>query len=204
VQSFTVERDSTSIGSVSSSTFTLLDDPNFDFFASIYEGPSYRVVADFGGGNTSTSLWATVVKPELTPDAHIVRGPQGRLYLVMANPPPDIETIRFWWYGTGYPTFEIGVSNMVNGIIELPTAELEPFANYSWFYSLWAQIRYADGQVSKILSVRPQVGDRQYIYEGINSGIRYPSHFNFPDARYHMKENLVFLLRAATVSQPFN
>lgn len=157
-------------------------------------GPGLVVTANFPNNSRASSevVWAT--RPEI--GARLVRGPACALYVVIPNPPPDLEKVRFSYYewaSASYVAFEVDATNFVNGQFPFPSWQMSPEAVHP---SIYCQPFFSDGRFSRAEQIQ----------------LEYPGDWNFRDAtradwfvdaRPHLKENLRFLLRAATVNQPF-
>lgn len=58
--------------------------------------PTYWAMAHYAGGDSPWSGAVSIYLPELYPDASVVRGPQGHLYLVTGHLPESVATVRVW------------------------------------------------------------------------------------------------------------
>lgn len=201
VSEYAVDRDDgwiqQEVGRVSAAVLAFTDNPDFQFFGTPYSGPSYRVRALFGGGLSSASEVVTVQQAGLTPDAKAVRGRDGRLYLAVAALPPEIS--RLWvsqevynWqtHEWEYPGFEIAASGLIQGIVELPSQQIAGFQLY--VQGIAASGDFGCAKLSGF-----------YVDEDSGGPSGWLPRQPFVDASPHLRENLRFLLRAATVSRAF-
>jgi hypothetical protein len=180
----------------------LSSDPD-DFYGSPQLRVYYSLQAHYASGN---SAWGSVALNSIPgPSANLVNGPQGRLHYAMPGLPGDLSKVRFfryWWYpvfnavyeyweqdlisnypsplGDGY--FEIPVAQMSNGVFMLSDSQSSPF----FLNDFWIQTVLSNGLASAW---------------SVSSG-RAASE-PFVDARSQMKDNLRFVLRAATELGPF-
>ncbi len=146
-----------------------------------YPAPSYRIKARYVSSESPWSESVPVLRPAGVSAAHLIRGPEGRLYLVISALTPNIDSIRVTQinYST-FPTqtnqFTILISNFTNGIAEI---EPTPLAEY------WIQTIDNNGRAD------------QFKHAGWDAGIP------FIDCSKQLNENLSFLLRAADGFEPF-
>jgi hypothetical protein len=158
--------------------------------------PKYWVRANFTNLVTATadSALAGIKRTDLAADVRIVRGHQGRWYLIVGSPPSDLDHILIEWEALGQIRTQLVVpaTNLVNGIVEIPSEVVA--INGEVYYQLFSatgasgDVGYAWGHFS--------IAQEQ-------SGA-YDSTLEYADVRPHMKENLKFLLRSATVTRPFS
>ncbi len=182
----------------------------------MYNGPilyvDYSIQAQYGTNGVSASASASIENSS-GPQATILTGPQGRLSLVIPNVPSDLSYVRMFrqkmspwvdfaaiagWYGEEDPIrgllsplndgyFQIPVSSITNGICQLPDSQVPPYFDYV----LWVQTVRSNGIASG--------------WEQLSALNPYGSDANTPfvDARQQLKDNLRFLLRAASDNSPF-
>ncbi|HEX3625111.1 MAG TPA: hypothetical protein VH280_06785 [Verrucomicrobiae bacterium] len=171
-------------------------------------GATYSVEADYGG---QTSAWSASVSTggDPAPNAAIVPGPEGNLYLVASGLPPDLAAIqisRNSWDSAGpidyefqlssayvnqgnFPTdplasgsFQIPAANITNGICEIPRSDITPFYPYAF------QIETIR---SNGVSSVPSVSGSTFASDPPLAEVP------FVDGRADFKDNLRFLFRAA-------
>ena len=177
----------------------------------------YEVIADFGSYKslsdvtTLNSLQSFGVSTNnLHVSAQLIRNQTGHWQLMFSYIPPSVQKIAFYWYtedyfgdlGTpAYPTpdtyqmnngmpltmeNDIPVTNIINGVYVLPD-----FLLTNWF---------PNSSLGKVAMVRPIGTNNQYGplcqagYQPFDTPV-------FMDGRTHMKQNLLYELRAATISQ---
>ncbi len=142
------------------------------------------------------------------------RVPKVLFPIAIANPPADLSAIQVYrqnnglsldyqaiagWYAqeqTLYPVlspladglFTIPASSVTNGVFQLPTSNVPSFYNYN----IWVQTIRSNGLASGWASLAEAANP----YNAI-------ANTPFVDARQQMKDNLRFLLRAATDDSPF-
>jgi hypothetical protein len=195
VSSYGIEGNSTEIGVVGSATFTFTDSPGA--YSLIFDTLSYRIRAYFSNGSHSDSQPAFPAKAGLTPDMQIVRGPSCRPYLAVESPPQSLAFVRlynsWWWPGqdTNGAWMDVYATNLNQGLAELPMSLLNGDVGYA-----------------KCYDTNGNFGEPIVIFEfGIlDFSDECPGPFttNFVNAASHLKENLKFLLRSASVSSPFS
>jgi hypothetical protein len=176
-----------------------------DSESGLYDG--YELQANYSNG---PSAWSDLVFVEGNSIASgaIVQGPQGNLYLVISELPPDVTEIQvnrnswdsgyeiwavfpksFDYMWLNFPNdplangnFEIPVADVTNGICEIPTSEVTPFFPYQFqVYAI-----HSNGVPSGIVLSGNTFDDSQTLAE-----------VPFVDQRRQMKDNLQFLLRGA-------
>ena len=157
--------------------------------------PAYLVRAWFPNGLYADSAVVTASKPSLSLDAQLVRGPQGQLYLTVASPPPDLSFLRLTWetynpdfFTYDYHRFDLPVAGLIDGVMPVPTNAWQAYVDDSIGNLTAFTTTGAFGDTTTV----PQTAPEDFS----------PS-FSFVDGRRQMKENLKFLLRAATASRPF-
>jgi hypothetical protein len=182
-------------------------------------GDSYQFQADYSGGNSALGIADNPqIAPEYTTDAYIVRGPQGRLYLAASAVPPNVSSIRigvgmnssgiglgadapypipytfssFWQASQDFGDlftniFDVPVTNLINGVYEIPTGDVPAFYG-AFFYS---QAVGADGRLGN-------PSEEQYLSNWESGNVP------FLDGTTEIQQNVSFLLRAATQTQPFS
>jgi len=174
---------------------------------------NYSLQAQYGTNGNSASASASL-ENAIPPTVNLVTGPQGRLWLDIPAAPSDLSYVQIYrkqvgsganngldfaavdsWYAEddtiydmvsplpdGY--FEIPASSVTNGICELPDSQVPPF----FAYTLWAQTVRSNGIASGWANL---------------TGYNLVANTPFIDARQQLKDNLRFLLRAATDDSPF-
>ena len=212
VLSYAVYKDGVFLTNVSSSQTSFTD-------TSYQSGDSYQFQADYSGGNSALgSADNPEIVPEYTTEAYIVRGPHGRLYLAASAVPSSVSSIRvavginssgialgadapyplpytfstFWQashdYGLYFTNiFDVPVTTLVNGIYEIPAADVPTF--YGAFF--YTQAVGADGRLG-------YPSEEQYLPNWDSGNVP------FLDGTTEIQQNVSFLLRAATQTQPFS
>ncbi|HEU6448914.1 MAG TPA: alpha/beta hydrolase [Verrucomicrobiae bacterium] len=194
---------------VSSNTTSLAYDMSGETPAYLpgYSDPQFYADFDVQGnyshghsGTGSASLQSSVA-----PNGTIVLGPNGYCYLVFRQIPNDLSKIRFYrgseqnflypiegfwdWplgYGDGFPAdlpndfFEIPASQITNGIVQIPVSEICSYGYYGLSFQTVSSNDFSSAW------------SRSFAYEQL-----------FLDGRQQLKDNLRFLLRAATVGVPY-
>jgi hypothetical protein len=211
VSDYTVERGTynpttdtytyTEIGTTAGTTFE--DDGAFS--GGNDNNDVYEVLANGVSGQTSLPNFSHV-KVTLTPSpsnfsitAQLIRNEQGRWELMFSAIPTNVQTVAFYWYMYDYwddflfdpgQPFDAGtyipVSEITNGVYPLSDAMLT-----NWFGD------NSDGKVAMVQAIGADGTYGNLAEAGFES---YDSPV-FVDARIHMKQNLLYELRAATLSQ---
>ena len=167
-----------------------------------YLQPAFRVRAYFTNGANALSQSAPALTPGLTVAADVIRGPGGHLYLTVSALPPSVTTLRLFaqdsFFGQ-WPGIDIPASNIVNGVMLLPETETQPLLPYRWW---WLQAFTTSGAFGDIDYAEPTVA-REALPTRPYTSLP-PTAYTFLDASPHLKENLKFLLRSATVNRPFS
>ncbi|HWY31350.1 MAG TPA: hypothetical protein VNX46_11365, partial [Candidatus Acidoferrum sp.] len=183
---------------------------------------SYTDVGAFTGGNANNNAYEVIANetdgmesdPDLSyldfapsPDAsrlnitaQMIRNGDGRWQLMFSQIPTNIQAVAFYWYMYDYDFYDtlfkpgqplslvtdISVTNIVDGIYVFPD-----FMVTNWF---------PDNALGKVAMIQPIGSDGTY---GILSRAGFMSYDSpiFVDARRHMKQNLLYELRAATVTK---
>ncbi|HTV43228.1 MAG TPA: hypothetical protein VMF08_21875 [Candidatus Sulfotelmatobacter sp.] len=170
-------------------------------------GATYSVEADYAGGPSAWSGQVSV-SGDPAPNAAIVPGPQGSLYLVASGLPPDLSamqiTLNSWDSGGSltkefpqsanyvdrgnFPTdplnsssFQIPAAEITNGICEIPPSDVSEFFPY--------QFAIETIRSNGVTSV-PTLSGSPY-------GSTPLAEVPFIDGRVDFKDNLRFLFRAA-------
>jgi hypothetical protein len=181
------------LDSVNSSTFTATVQPGADFLMDprSYDPPYYRIRARFANGASSITAPVPVLST-VTPDVRIVRGPAGKAYIALLNTPPGLSAIRVVWYefDTAH-SFDTSITNFTNGLAAIPDGVMVQ----NTYEYLYIQGVRADGALGAFTESSIYVAEEWS---------EWPGQFQFVDGRTHLKENLKFLLRSATVSVPFS
>jgi hypothetical protein len=181
--------DQTATTILSSNTFTFHDYTSVNLTTSYSGGPSYQIRAYFPGGATATSQPVTVFRADLGIDVQLFRGPLGKWEIGVPAPVPNLSTIRLIPSGPApFAFLDIYSTNLVNGVAPLPTNQLPEEV-----------IGVKELGTNGLMGYSPSVP----IYVAPESTWFHPIITNFINASAHLKENLKFLLRSATVTLPF-
>lgn len=182
----------------------------------------YRVAARYPPGNSSFSQNVRVNQADvrLAPAAAaIVRGPRGQLYLAVSALPQAVASLRVSrtvaraWYplfdydpsfaqrsyfpenrvfpnDTSSATLEIPVSELSNGVYPIPASFTPDFGRYR--FSL--EVITPDGTAGEALSLASSQGAFNLFEQ---------NKIPFLDGAAHLKQNLMFWLKAANASETF-
>ena len=174
----------------------------------------YEVEANYAGGSFSSPVSSGLYQPSTPPTynlnvtAQMVRNQTGHWQLMFSSIPANVQKIAFYWYfwdyfydfgaspdtidfdSNGQPITtenDIPVSSITNGIYVLPD-----FLMTNWF---------PNNQLGKVAMIQPIGTNNQY---GIISQVGFQPYDSptFVDGRQHLKQNLLYQLRSATISQP--
>lgn len=163
-----------------------------------YLPPVYWIQAHYSGGDSDWSEGVSLLDSTAVPHAVLVRGPQGGSYLAVSALPENTTSLLLSRVDTYVPAgnphlitnFTIWVTNLVNGTFLLPaswTTPLLPGGGGPYrYYNWYVQTVSADGHFSDATSLW-------------GSGRTIP----YFDGRAQLKQNLIFLLRAATPEVSF-
>jgi alpha-tubulin suppressor-like RCC1 family protein len=152
----------------------------------------YDVDAVYGGGTAPVSAQAYInsalpaaLAPSQPITVNLVRNATGRWQLMFAALPSDVQTIQLNWTDTNGITAPqtINPSSLTNGIYRIPDADVV----YVLGNSLSVQATATNGTSSASVPVGTIPNDAPY----------------FVDGRQHMKQNLSFLIRSASLHLPF-
>ena len=195
VQDFNVSANATDfIDDLSGDALDLFNGNSYDV--------SYQVRANYAGGN---SAWSAAVSLQpLTLSGEIILGANGAAYLAVFGLPANAVAVRLLFIDVNASvTFndysfntihDISVSALANGLYQIPESWSPPAEDaYGYpYFSVYIQSVEANGNTSagRLIYTR---------YPG-NDSLSDP----FYDGRQQLKDNLVFLLRAANTNQPFN
>ncbi len=159
-----------------------------------YDNPSVAVRARFPDNSSATSLAVTIKRQNV--QVYAVRGANCNFYLVPQALSAGVERIRFGyslWDSPGFtPWFDLYPTNLSNGSLRLPLEQRPAEA------TIYYECIFADGSRSEFESLGFNTS-----WEDWSSRQDTPRTV-FVDARPHLKENLRFLLRAATATLPFS
>ncbi len=218
----------TQIATVSGSTLSY-EDANAISSPNSYNDV-YQVVADYLGGSTSSPVAGNLYNytPPITAgtnvnvSAQLVRNEQGHWQIIFTSIPANVQSIALtwdWWEyfydsgpytqspSLGYPygiTTLIPVGSLTNNIYVLPDSMTVPvtangiqFGSSGWNYGGGGE-NDANGGV---VMIQPVTADGLYGNQSMLGIISFDEPA-FADGREELKQNLLFELRAASISQP--
>jgi pimeloyl-ACP methyl ester carboxylesterase len=148
---------------------------------------AYLVQAHYSGGDSPWSETVWLDDPRRSVSANIVRGPQGRTYLILSTIPESTVALRLSRVDTHvYPNvvtnFDIAIANVTNGVYQLPESWSPPLGKaYQWFI--------------QTVDVNDQFSDA--------IGPQFNEPIPFFDGRQQLKQNLIFQLRSAGLEESF-
>ncbi len=150
-------------------------------------------------------------------ETYIVRGPQGRLNLLVPHIPPHVQAFRVAVYsgefGVTYPKdvsflqpvqqltnnpaysaaysyyFDVRVSDITNGVYVISPSQIP----------LYSRFRYQTFPIADDGSYGAPPSDQAFLFFGLSGDG--PYNIPFLDCRAHLQDNLSFQLRAATSGQ---
>jgi hypothetical protein len=180
----------------------------------------YEVEADYGNGDISApdisnlSLASSQTGSSVSITAQLVRNETGRWQLIFSGISTNVQTIaltfdiREYWYDLGdfpdtslYPfsvETDIPVSSLTNGAYVIPDFLITSALINGFYYNNGGGWDGVDGPV---VMVQPIKTDGTYGNQ-FDAGALTEDEPAFADGRLCMKQNLLYKLRAATVSQP--
>ena len=186
------EAAASQIGNVSPTTFSFPDTFSDPLNHTPYDQPEYYVRAYFSNGSSAVSAGATPSQPALSTRMTIARGALGQPYIVLASPPPDFSNVILFWQGFSFAdSANISSTSFVNGVAPLPSGAqgILPADSTDFAFQLFAtNSGFAE---SFPVDAAPLADTNRQEYSATSSVYR------FVDARRHLKENLMFLLRTA-------
>ncbi len=168
----------------------------------------FFVTASWSTGGSANSALLQLPAGPLDCEPKLVRGPGGVPYLVLDNQPAGLQKLSLYWVNYGADHYlDIPSTNISRGTVPLPLASMGTFSVSDWASSV--------GFSSRLVATNGEFGAWQPIsIPEIPPGDGYTNHdeklwdshslYQFADARLQMKQNLKFLLRAATVHHPFS
>ena len=203
VTSYTVEKTDTYAGTVQYSNVTATATSYLDTISSDTPDPwdgnnydvSYRIKANYASGSSAWSASIPLQQP--TVSASITSGANGASELAVSGLPANASTVRLVFIDenaleNGDTSFDyaenISVSSITNGLVSLPTA-WQPPATDAYGDSEYASYVESVDTSGKTSAANP-----------IDYQAWSPP---FYDGRVQLKQNLKFLLRAATVDNSF-
>lgn len=162
---------------------------------------SYTVQAQYAGGNSSWSA-SMPLEPSTLSSAGFISGPLGSAYAATSPLPSGTSSLlvtiidqaawQNYFFGGSKPTnhtFQIQVTDPTQGLYLVPTTNttVPPASdNGNYFWSM------------QTLQTNGNLGAPYQVLIGTNAVPPYS------DGRAQLKQNLIFLLRAATVDSPFD
>ena len=187
-----IGKSGNALGTVSSNTFIFTNYPDYQFVGDFFVQPSYVVRAYFSDSSHADSSAVAVSKSNLNAALALMRGPSGQPYLMVGSPPDNLSAIILIWGDQSAPSsLAIYATNLVHGIMPLPLSQM---VGYLPAAALNYQLIATNGDFGESLPLVPYFAEETL----------YPYYYyNFVDARRQIKENLKFLLRSATITQPF-
>jgi len=207
----------TTIGTVSAGTTTFTVTGAINNY--LDEWNSYQVVANHTSGGVTASantqlssasinfLPSASLNSRLNISAHMVRNEIGQWQLMFINIPTNAQTILLGW--CSYDNlYDFGPQNLANinqapqtafQVVKIPVASL---TNGVYAIPDWQLFEYFPNNWSGVIGC-VQAMDTQGNYGNVSfiEYLRYDSP-RWVDGRQHLKQNLLFQLQAATVSQP--
>jgi len=222
VTGYTLEKTDGNLGTVqdfniSANTTSYLDALSNDLFDGNNYDVSYQVMANYANGNRSS--WSTsVALQQQTLSALIIPGTNGTSYLAISGSTANASIIRLV-FTDGFAmqngdtsfnyTKDVPVSSFTNGLAMLPSGWEPPLTDSYGYagYNVGAETVDASGNPGGISLVSPY--DEAYYdiygnYLGGDGNSAPEWGHTFYDGRVQLKQNLTFLLRAATISQAFS
>jgi hypothetical protein len=178
------------IGHVGSSTLTFTAHSTYPLTGTTYQQPAYQIRAYFSNGSNAVSQSVPAFMSGVTLTAEIIRGPGGHYHLAVPALPSSVTDLRVIAEEQDWPSIDIPATNFVNGMAPLTDAQIQMLKPY---IVIGLQVSIASGAVGNPTFVQRQSAEE--------SG---PAPLTFVNAMRHVKENLRFLLRSATVSHPFS
>ena len=147
----------------------------------------YAVDAVYPGGTSPVSGQAYInstTPAALTPaeqlTVQLVRNATGRWQLMFGSLPSDVQTLRLYWNGTEQ---DITPANLNNGIYQIPDADIVNLLGDTVSVEAIA----TNGTTSATVTAGTVANDAPY----------------FVDGRRHLKQNLSFVIRGASLYHPF-
>ena len=171
----------------------------------------YQIQAHYAGGDSAWSNpvllepnYSSINIIQASLPVHMIAGPQGSAYLAASGLPPGTVALRvklvdefanYYWGDASFDTsVDIPISALTNGLCLLPSALTAPPADSYGMAEYWWFVQTVDANNNPS---EPMLLLLTYSY----TSRAVPAYL---DGRVHMKQNLIFLLRAATVDLPFS
>jgi hypothetical protein len=157
---------------------------------------TYMVQANYAGGNSAWSAEANVPANQNTLSANIIGGPIGSAYLAVSDMPTNTASLQLSlidFFGV-ITNLTIPVGNPTNGFYSIPNFEL-PVQNYDQFWTATAEDTNGNPISTSIAAGAGYFPQENYYA----TAWVVPPYF---DGRTAMKQNLIFLLRAANENSP--
>ncbi len=183
-------------------------DPDYGFYSpgwSLPQNSIYRIRAIYAGGQSQTvEAVLNGGDPTLAVDVQLVRNASGRWQLLCPAIPPQVTKLRlswfawdyFWDFGYYLWVADLPVTNLATGVYVIPDAEItQHLAVVDPQYPQDGPVP-AEGQVLWVQGV-DAAGKRG---RAVNAGKVLQDAPCFTDGRAHLKQNLLFQLRAATLN----
>jgi hypothetical protein len=159
--------------------------------------PVYELAAVYSGGNSSQTassyLYYSPPSPPTPPTpiyniyvaATLVRNATGRWQLMFTDLSANAQIIQLTWTDSNWNTTtqNISAGSLTNGVYQIPDADAVNFLGDS----LSVQGMDTNGEAGEIVQVGTLPDDAPY----------------FVDGRQHLKQNLNFAIRAASIYQPY-
>ena len=195
VSQYEIDKSGSAIGYVSASQTTFSTTLNPDFYGTEFVAPTFTVKALYSNGYASAKTSLSQELSQLANPVQIIRNFLGQYELLAGNLPSGATTIHLFW-PTNFNFFahteqssyyDVPVSSLVNGTYVLPDGLIESNAS----------ALYGSTPLVEILRQSGQFDWEAFAQMGAASA-------PFLDGRAQLKQNLIFLLRAATVDAPFN
>jgi hypothetical protein len=185
VTGYTLERSFTNVSTQVSSSSTSFADNSHTLPTGVYfTVPKYRIQANYASGNSAWGAW-TSSSESVPPEAGIHAGQSEQVPVTTANIATEASVLRAgqWLDGGGGPysltNVDLPIAQFTNGIALLS----EPFASLTSTGNWYLQWISSNGVAS--------------------ASVWSPTTIPLWDGRQQLKQNLRFLLRAATINYSF-
>jgi hypothetical protein len=206
--------------SSANTSYTMYLAPESPDFSNPPQGPQLDVIlglqANYGTNGSSPSV-SQFAEGDVAPSANLFNGGDGRLCYRFQGLPADLSAVRIYRQQAGWFTdfdiyntedpydeedllynfpytpmsdgyFEMPAAGITNGVCQLPDAQVPPYIAFNF----WVQTVRSNGVDSAWTASNPSAN--QYYYVASKA---------FVDVRRQIKDNLIFLLRAADQNGPF-
>lgn len=153
----------------------------------VYFTPSYSLQVEYTQSRFSPEVSRSIYDPELPVEGTLVKNCNNSITLMVSSVAPGVTSLvltcdEFTGYDYAQTQYDIVLANVATGAYNLPSSWTD---NYGYYNQFWC----IQGKAANRLGEKCNLGDANTE--------------TFIDGREHLRQNMIFLLRAANKQYPF-